>query len=193
MASSSAQSGMFLMVGGTVLAGFGQVAVQNHHAVEGDFNFGTLHIHFLGVPFTYGFEVATFGGNNPVGRAVVLVFFQILVFFGVVVQNLDFGADIGRVAFQWSTDAQAIVGPRRELELEAEDKVSVLVFGVKVSAAAAFRVDDQVAALDVVVGFITDPLIDVAAVEECLVARLFFGGGGVGLTVFYAGHHQKQT
>ena len=105
MTRSPFKTGMLFVVGGAVFAGFGQVAIQNDCAIERDSNFGTLDVHLLRVPLAHGFQVDAFGGNNTIGRAVLLVFFQILVFFCVVVQNLDFSADVGRIALRRGADA----------------------------------------------------------------------------------------
>ena len=59
----------------------------------------------------------------------------ILLFGGIVVEDLQFHADVGSVPFERRADAEAIVRPLLQLELEAENEIAILFLREQIAAA----------------------------------------------------------
>ena len=97
---------------------------------------------------------------------------DVLVDRVLAIQYLYLHADIGGVALQRGTDADTVVGARRQLELEAIDEVRVLILRIEVTAEALARHAGDATVLQHVVGRVACPLVHVRTVEQYLEACL---------------------
>jgi hypothetical protein len=125
---------------------------------------------FFAVPFADRLEMAGLGGDDAIDGAVVLVVVDFAgVFFGRVVEDLNFQAGIGGIgalSFDGGglADADAVVCAGRELELKLEMEVAVLFVGIEISL--AFGTGDDGVFLDVVAVLPAVPAGKGLAVEE---------------------------
>src|SRR5689334_15386903 len=73
-----------------------QIAVENHGAIEFDFNFGTLHGHLLKIPFADGTLITAHGGYHAVGRTVRLAWIDLLSrgLLIIIIEHLQFAHSI---------------------------------------------------------------------------------------------------
>ena len=132
------------------------------------------------------------GGCDAVERAVVLPVLEARVLRGGVVEDLRLEARVGRIALGGRAQRDAVVGSRRQQELEAQLEVAELVLGEEVRAAGladdrgalgTLRVGDL---LDAIPREVADPALERRAVEERdeavggLLRRIDRGGPGQG-------------
>ena len=98
---------------------------------------------------------------------MVLVNVQVLIYFGIVVEDLQFHALVCRVAFEWRPDPEPVVGAGGKQEVEAEIEIAVLIFRVKVATATSFRWSyHQFIVLHHIIFFIAHPLVEVGTVKK---------------------------
>ena len=145
---------------------FAQVRFENRVAVQDDGNVAALDDDFLRVPLAGGAEKALVSALDAVGTAVVLILAQLGVHDVVVVQNLQFHCDIRRVLLGIVRHPyrQAVVASGRQLELEADNKVFILVLGQQIAAEVLFTLDCTIR--DLVAVCRTNPSGQVLAVEH---------------------------
>ena len=121
------QARVILVVDRSVLAGFGDVAFEDHFAVQRNADVVALDSDLFAVPFADRFQETAFGRNNAVHRTVILVFLELAVNRGFVVEHLNLHADISGIAFERGPDSDPVVRAFGQHEVEAEDEVFVLV------------------------------------------------------------------
>ena len=132
MAGGAAQAGVLLEDFGI---GHGrQVGFDDDSAVEGHDDVRALGGDLFAVPFTNRLEESRFGGEDVVNGAVELSGADFaFVNGGVVVEDLNFHAEVGGVAFEGGSDADAVVGSFGELEVETENEIGILGFGEEIA------------------------------------------------------------
>ena len=68
---------MIAMIKSSIIAGLCNVTINNDISIKNDFNPGTLNNDFLFVPFSNGFQEASFGWYYTINRSMVLIGLQI--------------------------------------------------------------------------------------------------------------------
>jgi hypothetical protein len=92
-------------------------------------------------------------------------------------EDLDFHSEIGGIANAGRPDADAVIRARRQLELEAEDKVGILPVRNQIAAPALGTVDRAIGdAVAVTLFFLQIPATQSLSIEEFGESRV----GGVG-------------
>jgi len=178
VAGGALEAGVFFQDGG--VGDGGEVGVDDHGAVQGHFDVGADGGDFFMVPLAGGLQEAGFGREDVVNGAVVLGGAELaFIHGGVVVQDLNFHADVGCVAFKGGSDADAVVGAFGVFEIEAEDEVAVFGFGEEVAVRSGRRGEDAVID-DEAGGVFADvfPAFEVLAVEEAGEAWVGRAGDG---------------
>ena len=159
------------------LAGFADVALGYHGAIDRYLNIIALGYDFLGMPCADGTEVELLGDVDAIDGAVVLVGSQVLVDVGHVVEHLDFHAFVSGVNTVAGAETDTVVHTYYiEAEFEAIDEVAVLLVGVEVAIAAVVGRNVDVSVNGNIAGGVAVPLLERAAVEEDFEALLFLLG-----------------
>lgn len=120
-----------------------EVSVHNDSPVQSHHNAATVGCDLFLIPFSSLLQKASLGRNHIVNRAVVLGGPQLsLVSFGLVVKNLDLHAGISGIAFQGSSDADAVVATFFGPEFKAKHKIRILFLRKQIPASIG-RTDQQ--------------------------------------------------
>ena len=90
----------------------------------------------------------------------------------LAIQHLYLHTDIGRIAFHRCTNTHAIVRARCQLEVEAIDKVGILILRIKVSTETLGRHASDAAILQDVIHCVACPFVHVRTVKQHLEALL---------------------
>jgi hypothetical protein len=80
-------------IGAVLQIELGKVQIEDHGAVQGDFDLGAIGDHFLGVPFSSRFQMPPFGRSHAVEGAVGLPRFDVMEKRVGVIQDLKFIPD----------------------------------------------------------------------------------------------------
>ena len=153
VAGGAAEAGMLLQDFG--IGDGGEVGVDDDGAVEGHDDVRADGGDLLLVPLADGFQESGFGGEDVVNGAVILGRAELaFIDRGVMIEDLNFHAEVGGVAFEGGADADAVVGAFGELEVETENEVGVLGFGEEV--AVGVRGGDEESVFDEVAGAAAD-------------------------------------
>ena len=152
------------------------VGVEDRNAVDCDCHLRSPRRDLLAVPLAHWLQAAPLRRDHAVDRAVHLPILQTGVFGMAVVENLELHALEGGGALDRRADAQAVVRPGRQPEVEPEDKVAELTLREQVATDALRGADlpiDHPVARDVAL-----PASERTPVEQWHEARLAGSRGG---------------
>ena len=116
------ETGVFLAIGGAILDGIADVALDDDGSVYGDTDVVAVADDFLGIPFPCGADrglMIRVGREYAVDRTVVLERRDVAVDGMLAIEDLAFHPDVGRIAFHRRAKAYAVVRTRCQLEIEA--------------------------------------------------------------------------
>src|SRR5690606_23213063 len=134
--------------------------------VQSNFNLTSLDADLLHIPLAYRLKCSSFCRNNTVNGTMVLIRRQILIDFGIVIQNLNFVAYVRGITFQRSTNTYSIVSTRRQFELKTVNKVCELVFGINILSKLSIRIGTQMSFRVNLVSWCRCPLIQVCTIKQ---------------------------
>src|SRR5882757_11173816 len=100
MTCSPQESGMFIMIQGSIFGCFFYIAIQDHRSVEHYLYLISPGYDFFLVPFACRQQEASLRWNDPIYGAVVLIGMQVFVFWHLIVEHLYLHPHIGRITFQ---------------------------------------------------------------------------------------------
>src|SRR5688572_21736866 len=99
--------------------------------------------------------------------------FELCVYPGRVIQDLNFLSLIGSVTLQRCVYTQSVVGTGRELKLETENKIAILLFGAQISVTTGTRINRNRIVFNNIVGLITYPVVQIFTVKQRLIPFCF--------------------
>src|ERR1700687_5210232 len=106
------EPGMVFLIQRSVLNGITDISVQDRGAVQYYLDMITYGGDLFLIPFSQRLQIAAFGRNDAIHGSVVLIFMQVPVDLGFVIQYLDLHAYIGGISFQRGAYADPVIGSR---------------------------------------------------------------------------------
>ncbi len=156
----------------------GEIGIDNHGAIQLHDDAGAAGGDLLGIPFADRLQKPGLGGENIVDGAVILGGAEFAFVHGrIVIEDLNLHALVGGVAFEGRADADPVIGCVGQLEVEAQNEISVL--GLREEVSVTIRRRDEEPIFDEVAGASgTDksPAVERVSVEE--IHESGFGGVG---------------
>ena len=133
------QSGMIFLVHRTIFGRFSEVAIHDNGSVKGNFDFVSLDIYLLLIPFAHGFQEPAFCRKDSINRSMILIRLQFCIHRSSIIEDLDFFPAVSSITIKRRVDPEAVVSTRRKLKLEAEDEIRVFLFSIEVSMSLSRR------------------------------------------------------